>query len=133
MGVRNVMIEVTSEGGMMGKHRVNFSTNGHGYEEIRVHEIEDGERVRRWSLKHHRVLSWLWEELDSLNFKRNMREVHHKTDVEWLNTEDNLIALSPEQHREVDKGRRRIVASWELEEEPYMTEEIRRRCEPIHE
>lgn len=118
----------------MTKERVRFWTNGMGYEEVRVCEIDDcGRRTNRSSVKHHRILAWLWGDCDSPFFDKDFREVHHKTNVEWLNIEDNLITLTPEQHRYVDDGRAKIVTSWDTEDRAYLNDEIRRRCEPIHE
>ena len=82
--------------------------NGNGYEEVRV---EDGETRR--ALPHHRILSWVWGGLDSPFFEEDAREVHHVEPVEWLNTEENLRALTPAEHREVDPGRAQIRAPWD--------------------
>ena len=81
-----------------------LNTNGEGYEELRV----CGCRIL-----HHRVLAFAWGLLDSLCFSEDMREVHHNQQVRWLNIQDNLTALSPEDHREVDDGRARITTPWD--------------------
>jgi len=81
-----------------------LNTNGEGYEELRVH----GYRIL-----HHRVLAFAWGLLNSPHFSEDTREVHHNQPVRWLNIEDNLTALTPEDHREADDGRARITTPWD--------------------
>jgi len=81
-----------------------LNTNGEGYEEL---------RVSGGLLLHHRVLAFVWGLLDSPRFSEDMRQVHHEQPIPWLNTEDNLTALTPQEHREVDDGRARITTPWD--------------------
>lgn len=86
-----------------------ITTTGAGYEQIQA-ETEDGETA---ILQHHRVLAWVWGELDSPLFSEDAREVHHVEGVPWLNVEWNLEGLTPAEHRERDPGRARIRAPWD--------------------
>lgn len=84
---------------------VRFDTNGDGYEQIRA---SDGQTIN-----HHRLLMWAWGRLDSPFFSEDAREIHHEREVEWINFEMDLSALTPEEHREVDPGRARIKTPWD--------------------
>lgn len=89
-----------------------LTTTGAGYEQIQA-ECRDGSTA---VLQHHRVLAWVWHDLESPLFSEDLREVHHDRPIPWLNTEDNLEALTPAEHREIDPGRARIRAPWDRRE-----------------
>ena len=89
---------------------VRIGTNGNGYEQIRA-PSPDGDTYH--ALNHHRLLLYAWGYLDSPWFEDDAREVHHETSVEWVNHEREMVALSPQDHREVDPGRARIRAPWD--------------------
>jgi len=87
---------------------VRIRTTGSGYRYVEVVE-EDG----RSSIPAHRVLSYGWGDLDSALFSEDMREIHHRIPIPWLNTEENLEPLTPEAHRARDARRREIAAPWD--------------------
>lgn len=116
----------------MSEGKLKLHTNGAGYEEMRVDVYEDGRQTHR--LKHHRLLAYAWGKLDSVFFDDDMREVHHCTPVEWVNTEDNLVSLLPEEHRQVDDGRAKIRASHDLDAPlPPLPDDLEQRCLPVYE
>lgn len=85
---------------------MKLSVDADGYETIRGPE----DRKR---LYHHRVLSYARGELDSVFFSEDMREVHHRDRDGWQNAPSNLRVLSPEEHRETDAKRARLVTPWD--------------------
>lgn len=92
----------------MTSETIRFGLCGRGYEHVEIHV--DGDR---YSLPHHRILSTAWGDLDSVFFSEDLREVHHETPVRWMNLEENLSAVTPEEHREIDPGRRQIRTAWD--------------------
>jgi hypothetical protein len=92
----------------MSPRSIQLGICGRGYEHVEIRI--DGETHR---LAHHRILSSLWGELESVHFSEDLREVHHRTPIRWLNTEENLEAVTPEEHREIDEGRAQIRTPWD--------------------
>lgn len=94
----------------MSSKPARLTTNGNGYEQIQAWDDRGNQGV----LQHHRVLAWVWGDLEELHFSEEIVEVHHeKTGIPWLNVEWNLEALTPEEHKRVDEGRARISAPWD--------------------
>lgn len=76
-------------------------TNGRGYEEIRPCGREGASQ----GVLHHRILAWAWGVgLDGLD---DPREVDHRTEVPWLNTEANLRPLAAGEHSRRTRARER--------------------------
>lgn len=65
-----------------------------GHELLRITpEHHDGRATRYVSV--HRLAAVAWGLLDGMD---DPREVHHITEVGWLNAESNLEALPPQEH-----------------------------------
>lgn len=80
-----------------------------GYAEYFFRDI-DGERCRVYE---HRLLMFAWGYLDSPFFNGDMQEIHHYDNPKWLNIEENLVALSPKEHMNIDPERAKIVTPWD--------------------
>lgn len=75
-----------------------------GYERWRVWDPE--ERRERY-VYTHRLAAVAWDVLDGLDDERH---VHHVTEVPWLNTEENLEAVEPDEHGQVTRQQVRARA-----------------------
>ena len=56
---------------------------------------------------------YAWGHLNSPFFSEDMREIHHIESPKLLNTEDNLMAVTPEEHKEIDESRARLRTAWD--------------------
>lgn len=107
---------------------LHLCTNGAGYEEFKIRG-----NGRNSSIKHHRLLCYAWDMIDSPYISKDDREVHHKTNISWLNTQDNLIALYPEEHRAVDKRRAKIPSTSDVNKPVKVPDKLKQECESVYE
>lgn len=88
-------------------------TTGRGYEEFR----RPGREGASDGLKHHRLLAYAWGIIDSLD---DWRDIDHRVEIRWLNTEKNLQPVPPCDHgrrtRHRDQQRREIGTDYCAEE-----------------
>jgi len=68
---------------------------------------------KKYGMYEHRLLMYAWGYLDSPFFTEDMREIHHLDPPKDLNIESNLDALTPEDHRDVDESRARLITPWD--------------------
>lgn len=76
-----------------------------------------GKKDKKYGMYEHRLLMYAWWELDSPFFTEDMREIHHlpigDKPLKDLNIQDHLDALTPEEHRDVDESRARLITPWD--------------------
>lgn len=92
----------------MGKVRVCYSLSGNGYRSIHAQDENN-----RGHILEHRLLMYARGELDSPFFAKDMREIHHVNGDKQLNVEWNLMALTPNEHKDIDPERAKIITPWD--------------------
>ena len=92
----------------MSPETVTTITNGRGYKYLRA---IDGSK--QGNIAVSRLLMYAWGELESPFFSNDMHEVHHLDLGSYVNIEDNLMALTPKEHREIDDKRANLITPWD--------------------
>jgi len=76
-----------------------------------------GKKDKKYGMYEHRLLMYAWGYLESPFFTEDMREIHHlpieDKPLKDLNIETKLEALTPEDHREKDESRARLITPWD--------------------
>lgn len=84
----------------MSEHPTVYVT-GRSYEEVRRRGREGADD----GVKHHRLLAFAWEMIDSLDERR---EIDHRLEgCEWLNIESNLRPKDEDEHQRRTRRRAR--------------------------
>lgn len=74
---------------------IMYWTDKKGHERVRGNrKMEDGSWIDTKRVSIHRLTSVAWFGMDAIS----NRDIHHRVNIPWLNTESNLLPVPPAEH-----------------------------------